>query len=129
MNRMVASVFVRRYNGHMCKFKVQVPPKEIPPPLEPSFKRRLRAGFTLVEIAIVLVIIGLIIGGILVGQDLIRVATIRSQVSQIDKYQAAINTFRLKYNNALPGDVPARSRRKMDLSRGPAGVAVVTAMD
>ena len=37
------------------------------PPLERSSNQRLRAGFTLVEIAIVLVIIGLIIGGLLSG--------------------------------------------------------------
>ena len=36
-------------------------------PLERSSNQRLRAGRTLVEIAIVLVIIGLIIGGLLSG--------------------------------------------------------------
>jgi prepilin-type N-terminal cleavage/methylation domain-containing protein len=47
---------------------------DVTPPAEYGLKRKLRAGFTLVEIAIVLVIIGLIIGGILVGADLIKVA-------------------------------------------------------
>ena len=61
-------------------------------------------GFTLVELSIVLVIIGLIVGGVLVGQDLIAAARIRSQLSQIDKYNIAVNTFRLKYN-VLPGDM------------------------
>lgn len=65
---------------------------------------RKQAGFTLVELAIVLVIIGLIVGGVLVGQDLIRAATIRSVVTDIEKYNAAATTFRGKYNG-LPGDL------------------------
>jgi len=63
-------------------------------------------GFTLIEISIVLVIIGLLVGGIMVGQDLIRAAEIRAQISQIEKYQAAVNAFRTKYNG-LPGDILA----------------------
>ncbi len=58
------------------------------------------------EIAIVIVIIGLIIGGVLVGRDLISSAEIRSQISQIEQYNTAVHTFRLKYN-ALPGDMAA----------------------
>ena len=62
-------------------------------------------GFTLIELAIVLVIIGLIVGGVLVGQDLIRAAEVRAQISQIEKYNTAVNTFRVKFN-AIPGDMP-----------------------
>src|ERR1019366_10408042 len=61
-------------------------------------------AFTLIEIAIVLVIIGLIIGGVLVGQDLIRAAGVRATISQIEKYNTAVNTFIGKYN-AMPGDL------------------------
>jgi prepilin-type N-terminal cleavage/methylation domain-containing protein len=61
-------------------------------------------GFTLIELSIVLVIIGLIVGGILVGQDLIRAAAVRAQISQIEKFNTAVNTFRGKYD-ALPGDL------------------------
>ena len=64
-----------------------------------------RSAFTLVELSIGLVIIGLIIGGILVGQDLINAAAIRSQISQIEKYQTAVRTVQLKYGY-LPGDIP-----------------------
>ncbi len=44
-------------------------------------------------------------GGILVGQDLIKAAETRAQIAQIEKYNAAVNTFRGKFN-ALPGDMP-----------------------
>lgn len=64
----------------------------------------VKSGFTLVEISIVLVIIGLIVGGILVGQDLIKSAKIRSQISQIEEFKTATNTFKLKYRH-LPGDM------------------------
>jgi prepilin-type N-terminal cleavage/methylation domain-containing protein len=63
-----------------------------------------KSGFTLIELSIVLVIIGLIIGGVLVGRDLISAAEIHAQISQIEKYQTAVNTFRIKYGS-LPGDI------------------------
>lgn len=62
------------------------------------------AGFTLVELAIVLVIIGLLVGGVLVGQDLIKQAEIRSVVDQMEKTNAAVNTFRGKFGG-YPGDL------------------------
>lgn len=62
-------------------------------------------GFTLIELSMVLVIIGLIVGGILVGQNLISAAAVRAQISQIEKFQTAKNTFYGKYGY-LPGDIP-----------------------
>jgi prepilin-type N-terminal cleavage/methylation domain-containing protein len=61
-------------------------------------------GFTLIELSIVLVIIGLIVGGVLVGQNLIAAAEVRAQISQIEKYNTAANTFYGKYGY-LPGDI------------------------
>ena len=69
------------------------------PPLEPPFNQRISAGFTLVEIAIVLVIIELIIGGIMVGGEMIHSATLRRVVSEKNPYEAAIRTFQLKYGH------------------------------
>lgn len=62
-----------------------------------------KKAFTIIEISIVLVIIGLVVGGILVGNDLIRSAKNRSFVSQLEKYNAVVNTFKTKYN-CLPGN-------------------------
>ncbi len=63
-----------------------------------------RNGFTLVELSIVLVIIGLLAGGVLVGKDLIKAAEIRSVIKEVDEYNSAVTTFRLKYNG-LAGDM------------------------
>ncbi len=51
----------------------------------------LSAGFTPIELSIVLVIIGLIVCGIWVGQDLIRAAHVRATITQVEKYNTAVN--------------------------------------
>ncbi len=72
--------------------------------------RRSERGFTLVELAIVMIIIGLLIGGILKGQELIANAEVGATVSQIKALDAATSTFRDKYD-ALPGDILAPNNR------------------
>ncbi|MBL8532229.1 MAG: prepilin-type N-terminal cleavage/methylation domain-containing protein [Betaproteobacteria bacterium] len=62
-----------------------------------------QGGFTLIEIAIVLVIIGLLLGGILKGQELITSARVRNLISQQDGIKAAFYGFQDRYR-ALPGD-------------------------
>jgi prepilin-type N-terminal cleavage/methylation domain-containing protein len=62
-----------------------------------------QAGFTLVEIAIVLVIIGLLLGGILKGQEMITQAKIKNVVNDFNGITAAVNSYQDRYK-ALPGD-------------------------
>jgi prepilin-type N-terminal cleavage/methylation domain-containing protein len=65
--------------------------------------RQQPAGFTLVETAIVLVIIGLLIAAVLQGQELIRSARVRSLIGEQDAVSAAVLGFQDRYR-ALPGD-------------------------
>lgn len=60
-------------------------------------------GFTLIEIAIVLVIIGLLLGGVLKGQELINTARVRSLNNTVDGITAAWFSFQDRYR-AFPGD-------------------------
>lgn len=62
-----------------------------------------QTGFTLVEIAIVLVIIGLLLGGILKGQELINSARVRNLADQNSGIQAAYYGFIDRYRQ-VPGD-------------------------
>ncbi len=63
-------------------------------------------GFTLVEIAIVLVIIGLLLGGVLKGQELINSARVRNMADQSSGVQAAYYGFIDRYRQ-VPGDMLA----------------------
>lgn len=69
---------------------------------QPCFPRR-QSGFTLIEIAIVLVIIGLLLGGILKGQELITQGRIRNVANDFQSMTAAVNLYQDRYR-ALPGD-------------------------
>ena len=67
---------------------------------------RKQQGFTLVEIAIVLVIIGLLLGGILRGQELIQGARVRNIIDQQNGIKAAFFGFQDRYRG-IPGDLTA----------------------
>ncbi|MGD9952199.1 MAG: prepilin-type N-terminal cleavage/methylation domain-containing protein [Burkholderiales bacterium] len=60
-------------------------------------------GFTLVEIAIVLVIIGLLLGGILKGQEMITQAKIKNVIADFSGISAAYYGYQDRYR-AIPGD-------------------------
>ncbi|MDJ0749202.1 MAG: prepilin-type N-terminal cleavage/methylation domain-containing protein [Woeseiaceae bacterium] len=69
-----------------------------------------QSGFTLVEIAIVLVIIGLLIGGVLKGREMITNAKIKRIENDFAGVSAAIYAYQDRYG-VLPGDDPAASTR------------------
>jgi prepilin-type N-terminal cleavage/methylation domain-containing protein len=62
-------------------------------------------GFTLVEIAIVLVIIGLLLGGILKGQEMITQAKIKNVIADFSGISAAYHGYVDRYKK-IPGDDP-----------------------
>ena len=68
-----------------------------------SSKNSTEAGFTLVEIAIVLVIIGLLLGGILKGQEMITQARIKNIVNDFNGVTVAVTSYQDRYR-AIPGD-------------------------
>ncbi len=62
-----------------------------------------QAGFTLIELAIVLVIIGLLLGGVLRGQELINSAKVKNMARDFQNVQVYVYGYQDKYK-ALPGD-------------------------
>ncbi len=71
-----------------------------------ALKHSKQKGFTLVEIAIVMVIIGLLLGAVLKGQNLINSARVRNMADQNSSIQAAYYGFIDRYR-AVPGDMKA----------------------
>src|SRR5512143_3443451 len=68
--------------------------------------KQKQSGFTLIEIAIVLVIIGLLLGGVLKGQELINSAKVKNLASDFKNVPIFIYGYQDKYKY-LPGDDPA----------------------
>ena len=64
---------------------------------------RNNKGFTLIEMAIVLVIIGIIIGAVVKGQDLVDNAKSKQFASKIQAWQVALNTY-YDRKGRYPGD-------------------------
>src|SRR5450830_1793402 len=65
--------------------------------------KKQQTGFTLIELAIVLVIIGLLLGGVLKGQELINSAKVKNLAADFKNVQVFMYGYQDKYR-ALPGD-------------------------
>jgi prepilin-type N-terminal cleavage/methylation domain-containing protein len=90
---------------------------------EPKMKSQ-QSGFTLVEIAIVLVIIGLLLGGVLKGQELINSAKVKNFATDFRNVPLFIYGYQDKFK-ALPGDDSAVATTHLGASVN--GVNVATA--
>lgn len=76
--------------------------KTVAIPLE-TIMRSKQSGFTLVEIAIVLVIIGLLLGGVLKGQELINSAKVKNMINDFRTVSTFVYAYQDRFK-ALPGD-------------------------
>jgi prepilin-type N-terminal cleavage/methylation domain-containing protein len=79
-------------------------------------------GFTLVEIAIVLVIIGLLLGGILKGQEMITQAKIKNVIADFSGISAAYHGYVDRYQR-IPGDDPCAGSSNSAVSAAICGSA------
>ncbi|MGB7651003.1 MAG: prepilin-type N-terminal cleavage/methylation domain-containing protein [Gallionella sp.] len=92
--------------------------------------KRNQSGFTLIEIAIVLVIIGLLLGGVLKGQELINSAKVKNLATDFRNIPVFIYGYQDKFR-ALPGDdatlsVAATSHLTGATACGAVGTATAT---
>ena len=65
--------------------------------------KKAQSGFTLVEIAIVLVIIGLLLGGVLKGQELVNSAKVKNLVNDFRAISSFVYAYQDRFR-AMPGD-------------------------
>lgn len=80
-------------------------------------RRNQQAGFTLIEIAIVLIIIGLLLGGVLKGQTLVKNSKIKRIAADSQAFIAATNAYVDSYW-ALPGDDSGAGARFAGITTG-----------
>jgi prepilin-type N-terminal cleavage/methylation domain-containing protein len=62
-----------------------------------------QSAFTLIELAVVIIIIGALLVGVMQGQSLIRSSEVQNVTKTIEGYKSAALTYKAKFN-ALPGD-------------------------
>lgn len=77
-------------------------------------------GFTLVEIAVVMVIIGLLLGGVLKGQELINSAKVKSVTNDFRNTSTYVFGYQDRFR-AMPGDDPGVANRLAGAVRASTG--------
>lgn len=87
--------------------------------------RNKQSGFTLIEIAIVLIIIGLLLGGVLKGQTMVKNAKIKRLAADAQGLAGATHAYVDSYW-ALPGDDAAATRWGTDVRIGNGGGTIGT---
>ncbi len=75
------------------------------------------AGFTLIQYAIVFIVVGLLAGFIIMSKEIVAIYKVHEQISQISRFDAAVTTFHTKYEG-LPGDLLAISAERAGLPAG-----------
>jgi prepilin-type N-terminal cleavage/methylation domain-containing protein len=71
--------------------------------LSKKYSSHSNSAFTLVELAIVIVVLGILVSGVLMGQSIIKSANVNSTVNDIQKMQTAMRAFELEFGSQ-PGD-------------------------
>jgi prepilin-type N-terminal cleavage/methylation domain-containing protein len=71
----------------------------------PPHVQQRQKGFTLVEMAVVLVVIGLLLGGVLKGQELINSARVKNLINDFRITASHVHTYQDRFRS-LPGDDP-----------------------
>lgn len=86
-------------------------------------KNRMKkeAGFTLVEIAIVLVVIGLLLGAILAGQEVVLNGQIRNTINEYNNVASAVFVYQDRYRQIPGDDTTAAARWTATNAVSPAG--------
>lgn len=85
--------------------------------LKRLFSKNL-AGFTMIELAIVLMVMGIIAGAVFKGQDLLEAAKVRAVLNDFNRFKTAVTHYQETYS-ALPGDDPYASNHfGVDASSG-----------
>lgn len=65
---------------------------------------RKQSGFTLVEMAIMLMVMGFLVAGVLLGQSLLKNSQMRGVLNDVERFDQAVEEFQTVFN-MLPGDV------------------------
>lgn len=75
-------------------------------------------GFTLVELAIVLMVVGVLLAGVMKGRELLQNARIGSTISQVQGFNSALDSFKKTYG-AIPGDMMDPAARLPNCTAAP----------